>query len=385
MFTPPRSSWPQRNEQEETALREALLNLRGEVPATAREAILELERTHGERRAWVWTQLGRSPLAQALAHLTVVAKGTASALGGASATELAKRYAEDAWQVDLAALESMAAAKSNADAQAVGEALKAIYGPWLEAAARHLQQLVEAQPLAYHEESEGDQAIQPGTVVLFADGLRFDVSQRLVQRLAAADHVVAVSTRWAALPSVTATAKPACSPIAGQLEGNTLGEDFCPNVWQPGNRFQQIVSASYSMPQTSSISMQTPPATRTAKRGRRTANSTSSALGASQASIANRRTGRLVSRTRRSLAGSRLARSTSGHRPRLAVAAGRGCRRSTCRVISLPPAGRGAPQSPARPKSKCPPCRGIGTPMNRSPSAPESPASSPIPSTRMAA
>ena len=249
MFTSPRSSWPQPNEQEETALREALLNLRGAVPATAREAILELERTHGERRDWVWAQLGGSPLAQALSHLTVVAKGTASALGGASATELAKRYAEDAWQVDLAALESMAAAKSNADAQAVGEALKAIYGPWLEAAARHLQQLVAAQPLAHHEESEGDQAVQTGTVVLFADGLRFDVSQRLVQRLTAADHVVAVSTRWAALPSVTATAKPACSPIAGQLEGNTLGEDFCPNVLATGqplstDRFRKLLDAA---------------------------------------------------------------------------------------------------------------------------------------------
>ena len=249
MFALPRSSWPQCNDEDETALRQALLSLRDKPPATARKTILELERTHGERRDWVWVQLGRSPLAQALAHLTVVAERTASELGGASATELAKRYAEDTWQVDLAALDSMAAAKSNADAQAVGEALRVIYAPWLDAAARHLQALVEEEPLADHEECDADQAAQPGTVLLFADGLRFDVSQRLVHRLEAAGHVVAVSTRWAALPSVTATAKPACSPVADQLEGGTLGEDFLPSISataQPlsTDRFRKLLNAA---------------------------------------------------------------------------------------------------------------------------------------------
>ena len=248
MFATPRSSWPQHNAEGEAALREALLNLRDKAPATARQAILELERTHGERRDWVWAQLGHSPLAHALAQLTVVAENTANELGGVSATELAKRYAEEAWQADLAALDSMAATKSNADAQAVGEALRSIYAPWLDAAARHLQALVECEPLADHQGCHDDLAIQPGTVVLFADGLRFDVSQRLVERLARG-HVVAVSTRWAALPSVTATAKPACSPVAGQLEGKALGEDFSPHVSATGkplstDRFRKLLDAA---------------------------------------------------------------------------------------------------------------------------------------------
>ena len=249
MFALPRSSWPQCNDEDETALREALLSLRDKPPATARKTILELERTHGERRDWVWAQLGHSALAQALAHLAVVAERTASELGGASTTELAKRYAEDAWEVDLAALDSMAGAKLNADAHAVGEALKVIYAPWLDAAARRLQELVDVKPLAYHEEDDVDHAVQPGTVVLFADGLRFDVSQRLVRRLAAAGHVVAVSTRWAALPTVTATAKPACSPVAHQLEGKILGEDFRPDVSATGqplstDRFRKLLDAA---------------------------------------------------------------------------------------------------------------------------------------------
>ena len=58
-----------------------------------------------------------------------------------------------------------------------------------------------------------------GTVVLFADGLRFDVSQRLVERLRAKDYAVAVSMRWAALPTVTATAKPAVVSGGGAHQG----------------------------------------------------------------------------------------------------------------------------------------------------------------------
>lgn len=248
LLTLPRSSWPQCNEEDEAALGEALRKLRHMPQATARKAILELERTHGERREWVWAQLEQAPLAQALAHLAVVAEGTSSELGGASAAELARRYAEDAWRVDLAALDSMAAVKSNADAKAIERALEAIYAPWLDAAARRLQDLVAAAPLAA-DEGQDDETAQAGTVFLFADGLRLDVSKRLVQRLETAGLTVAAATRWAALPSVTATAKPACSPVAGQLEGGAPGEDFQPSIagteqrlsW---DRFRKLLGAA---------------------------------------------------------------------------------------------------------------------------------------------
>lgn len=243
----PRSSWPQCNEEDERTLRDALLELRNTPSANARKAILELERSHAERRTWAWARLGQSPLAEALAHLAAVADGTTNALGGTSPQALATRYAEDAWQVDLAALDSMATVKSNADVQAVGQALKTIYEPWLDAAARHLQDLAGKTPLAEREPEDVDQA--DSTVVLFADGLRFDVAQRLARQLEAAGHAVAASTRWAALPSVTATAKPACSPVAGELEGGALGEDFHPNVSatkQPlsTDRFRKLLDAA---------------------------------------------------------------------------------------------------------------------------------------------
>ena len=249
MLTPPRSSWPQCNDADEATLRDALRGLRHEPPDKSRNAILELERTHGERRDWAWAQIGCAPLAEALAHLVVVAEGASTSLGGGSADELARRYAAEAWQVDLAALDSMAATRSNADAQAVGEALNAIYAPWLDAAARHLQDQVEAAPLAARAEQGADQPARPGTVLLFADGLRYDVSRRLAQQLETQGHAVAVSTKWAALPSVTATAKPACSPVADQLEGEALGDSFAPSIaatQQPlsTDRFRRLLDAA---------------------------------------------------------------------------------------------------------------------------------------------
>ena len=242
------SSWPQCNEEDEAALQDALLSLGDQPPHTARKSILELERTHGERRNSLWARLGQAPLARALAHLAIVAEGTANELGG-SADDLAERYATEAWQVDLAALDSMAEAESNADAQAVGAALKAVYGPWLDAAARHLQDQVEAQPLAVIAAQSADQPTQPGTVFLFADGLRYDVSRRMAELLETTGRTVAVSTKWAAMPTVTATAKPACSPVADQLEGGALGEDFNPSIAttkQPlsTDRFRKLLGAA---------------------------------------------------------------------------------------------------------------------------------------------
>lgn len=228
LFVEP-SSWPQNNEKEEEALREALLALGKFTPPQARERILALEKLHGPRREWVWAKLGQAPLAHALGYLAELADRVATRLGGASTTEMAKLYVEAAWKVDAAALSAMAAVKSFGDAQAAGSALNAVYRPWLESAAEHLQDLVENEPLSGCDEPGlDDLLVESGGLVLFADGLRFDVSQRLVERMRAKGWSVILSTRWAALPTVTATAKPAVSPVTKSIKGLSLGEDFLP-------------------------------------------------------------------------------------------------------------------------------------------------------------
>ena len=228
MFMEP-SSLPQNNEGEEASLRQELLALENTTPSASRGRCLELENKHAARREWVWAKLDQAPLAKALEHLAVLATRTASRLGGASVAEMSRLYIDSAWEIDAAALAAMAAVKLSADAKAVSRALNVFYRPWLESAADHLQELARKEPLPDSGgQSLGDLLVEPGGVILFADGLRFDVSQNLAERMREKSWSVTMSTRWAGLPTVTATAKPAVSPVTQEIKGLALGDDFLP-------------------------------------------------------------------------------------------------------------------------------------------------------------
>ena len=249
LFVEP-SSWPQNNEKEEETLRQALLGLEKSTPAEARERVLELEKFHGPRRGWVWAKLGRAPLAHTIGHLARLVGIAATMLGGASVAEMATLYTDGAWEADAAALDAAATVRSTADAHAVSNALDAVYRPWLESAAEHLQALAEREPLPGHDgQALKELLVEPGGMVLFADGLRFDVSQRLISRMRDKGWTVSLSTRWAGLPTVTATAKPAVSPVSKDIKGDSLGEDFLP-VTADGEqsltteRFRKLLAAS---------------------------------------------------------------------------------------------------------------------------------------------
>ena len=93
LFVEQPSSWPQSNEKGEADLRRALVALEGRTPSAAREAVVELEESHGPRRGWVWAKLDLTPLANALMHLAEVAAGTSRELGGVTPAEMAAQYA----------------------------------------------------------------------------------------------------------------------------------------------------------------------------------------------------------------------------------------------------------------------------------------------------
>ena len=233
-----RSSWPQHNERAEEKLRNALKDLGDKTPVAARERVIELEKVHGERRDGAWAKLGQTPLADALLHLATLAKRAFNALGGASPGEMAALYVDGAWEVDAAALSAMAAVQSAADRDALRLALRTIYHPWLESAARRLQELAEREPLGGGDppDPHREHTVSAGDLFLFSDGLRFDVAQRLATRLRADARSVVMSSRWAALPTVTATAQPAASPVADRVVGTLVGEDSDPTWRRPDNR-----------------------------------------------------------------------------------------------------------------------------------------------------
>lgn len=243
-----KESWPDENEEAETQLRDALAGLDGVEAGVARDRIEQLEQEHAARRRWVWSRLGLAPLAHALEHLARLAERTESHVGGDSPDEMAKIYAEGGYLADDAAMRALASVKSSADWKAVSAAVRAVYLPWLEAAAERLQRLAADAPLP-HAGQQPAITCDVGACILFADGLRFDLAQRAVAACDERGLRVTQNRRWAALPSVTATAKPAVSPVAGQIRGVGLPENFTPEIEASGQglttaRFRKLLEES---------------------------------------------------------------------------------------------------------------------------------------------
>jgi hypothetical protein len=224
-----RDAWPDEAESMENGLRAALMKVGSMKPSDARRRLEELEIEHGVRRGWVWSRTGMCPLANAMEHLAVLAKRTATTLGGDSAEAMAKLYTEGGYLADDAVMQAMACTKSADDTAALQAAIHGVYLPWLEDTTRHFQQCLAAKALPTVAQQEGI-AADAGECILFADGLRFDVGERLAVKAAERRLEVSAGWRWAALPTVTATAKPAVSPVAEKLRGGRLEADFLPEV-----------------------------------------------------------------------------------------------------------------------------------------------------------
>ena len=218
LFGEPQPTWPGYNEQQENALRAELLALKDQPAGVARQAVLDLEAQHGPRRAWVWAQLDQAPLANALRPLAALAKLTGQPLGGATLEAVAGAYAGWGWQVDAATLEALALVDKADDVAAVKAAIAPLYRPWLEGAALAFQAAIMPYPEQRYVVAPLP-PVEPGTCLLFCDALRLDLGQRLAVDLAGRGLATEIGWRLAALPPVTSTAKPAVSPVAGQMAG----------------------------------------------------------------------------------------------------------------------------------------------------------------------
>ena len=227
------AGYPQVNEQSESALRYALAACAGRMAPQARTAVLAAEKEHGLRRAWLWTRMGRSPLAQALGHLALVAERSSMVPVGQTPSELATAYQQTGWQVDQAALQALASVYAKADLDAVSVALRSMYLPWMEESARRLQEAAKAAgglpPLLKEQAS----VARAGTCTVFVDGLRYDVAVQLQQRLLALGNTELLA-RWTSLPSVTASGKAWCSPVATHIAGTAVDTEFEPRVAADG-------------------------------------------------------------------------------------------------------------------------------------------------------
>ncbi|MFW6116805.1 MAG: BREX-1 system phosphatase PglZ type B [bacterium] len=210
--------WPQTSRAAEDRLREALTVLNGEMPGEVRTTLESLEHEHGRRRKWVWAKLGRTPLVLALEHLVTLAALTETPLGGIEMAKLVDRYTSWGWQVDAALLRAMAAVEHSSDVKAVKSAALPLYRGWLREAAQNMQQVVLEKPQENYVVAAPPQG-PPGACILFSDALRYDVGQRLIADLEERGLKCEVASRLAALPTVTATAKPVVSPAVNDITG----------------------------------------------------------------------------------------------------------------------------------------------------------------------
>lgn len=221
-------AWPQWNEFQEKSLRQGLLSLANNIASTCRTELIKLEQHHGARRSLVWAELREAPLALALEHLVAVASGTQKFLNAGTLDDVAKAYLENAWKADDAVLSALAVVENKDDFDAVTAAIRSIYLPWLEDSARHLQNIWKPRAKNDSQSSDAENCI------VFVDGLRADCARRLKSILEANGAVIDEQIRWAALPSVTGTGKPAVAPLAS----TSAAENPSPTDFQAMSPYQ---------------------------------------------------------------------------------------------------------------------------------------------------
>ena len=227
LFEQPSEYRPLSNRKEEERLESDLLALAAVKQSEALAKVKVRAAEHGPRTKWVWAKLGESPLALAVQHLKELAEIIESTGNPSTWEALSIFYSSIGWKADLSVLRALDAARTNAAGKAVTAAIRTMYIPWLEKLASFTQALAVNYP---NNAPKACRAlpVEKSTIYLFADGMRMDIARSLEEKLLGSGMPVDVtfSFDWAALPTVTATAKPAWMPLAEKLGGPMEGTKF---------------------------------------------------------------------------------------------------------------------------------------------------------------
>ena len=225
MFALPEDSWPQVNEKEEDLLRNGLDLLKSKELTEVPFALEDLELRHARRRSWVWAELGKAPLANALPHLLDLARYAVARFPFGTLEEMSSWYETEGYKVDQSARNALALLGSRKDHDTVAAVIRDLYLPWLEEVNSKFQGLVAGQSssftggLVYEEQDR---------FILFVDALRFELGLELASKLRESGMDVEQRLQYCALPTLTATSKPAVSPIADQVSAESAFLDFRP-------------------------------------------------------------------------------------------------------------------------------------------------------------
>lgn len=228
-------SWPQWNETKEKDLRNSLKSLKDLPEHEARKQILELDKKHRDRRKLVWAEIGESQLALASKHLANLAEYIKNPIASGTIKDLTAMYCNFGWKADAAVLGALSCINNKGNLEAVFTAIRSVYLPWIEESARYFQKLIQQSPYpggsCTHRKSEEK---KDGECILFVDGLRFDLTKRLIAVLSRKNYHIEERLAWSALPTLTATCKPAVSPVKAFFVGDEVTTDFEPTVAKTG-------------------------------------------------------------------------------------------------------------------------------------------------------
>lgn len=137
---------------------------------------------------------------------------------------------------DAAGRDALALARA-ADRELVAAVVRRLFLPWLEDGAHAFQDAVEREALPGRAGQPPVEAHED-MCLLFVDGLRYELARALAGLLEARGFSADLRHRWAALPTLTATGKPAATPVAAEIIGAELGGDFAPRFEATGRRVE---------------------------------------------------------------------------------------------------------------------------------------------------
>jgi hypothetical protein len=122
-----------------------------------------------------------------------------------------------------ALIDTIAAAGTREDV--VARAAGTLYRPWVDALTRRFRAAYEA---AGDAARPAPLAIEPGTLVLFVDGLRTDVGRSVTERLRNLGTEASLAWRLAPIPTLTATAKALVTSVGNSIAGRGKLDAFLP-------------------------------------------------------------------------------------------------------------------------------------------------------------
>lgn len=227
LYEVPKESWPQIAEAGEEELLTAYEEVATSGATGAAGRLAALSTAREVQHTSVWSDLGYTPLADALPHLIRMVEGCDVPVQKASLDALRTYYFVTGAAVDSAMRTALACARKSEAQAVIGRVIRAIYKPWLEKLAYDFQDLIGEDAALLTQAPLLD---EPDEVILFVDAFRYEMAAAFKERLEKAKWSVALSAAWSALPSLTPTAKPAISPIATDLSLESICNEFRPQL-----------------------------------------------------------------------------------------------------------------------------------------------------------